>query len=182
MILALGSNSSLFLSVIPTMKSKSSWHKCRHCSRFFTPDYRNRHHQHFCSLRDCRRSSKAASQRRWVRQASNRDYFRGPEQTRRVQQWRKDHPGYWKKGPPAAQIAASQAAKPEQTSCNTGKCRLGALQDVCLAQDPVFVGLLSVVTGSALQEDIAATIGDLLFRGQKILEPGASGSTSSKTL
>lgn len=51
---------------------------------------------------------------------------------------------------------------------------MDALQDVCLAQNPVFVGLLSVLAGSALQEDIAATINELLFRGQKILGLGPS--------
>ena len=77
-------------------------------------------------------------------------------------------PGYWKKSPTVAQggqTAASQTTKPEQTSCNGW----GALQDVCLEKDPVFVGLLSMVTGRALQEDIAITVGDLLFRGRKIL-------------
>jgi hypothetical protein len=94
-----------------------------------------------------------------------------------VQEWRKAHPGYSKKGllsTQSSQIAASQTAKPEQTSCNARSNPMDALQDVCLAQNPVFVGLLSVLAGSALQEDIAATINELLFRGQKILGLGPS--------
>jgi len=157
------------------MNSKSSRHKCRHCHRSFTPDYRNRHHQRYCSLRDCRLAGKAASQRRWLRQAANHDYFRGPEQTLRVQQWRKAHPGYWKKEPPAAQpgqIVASRTPASKQTSCNARSRHLGALQDVCLSQNPVFVGLLSMITRTTLQEDIAETVGKLLFRGEKILGRG----------
>jgi len=157
------------------MNSKSSRHKCRHCRRSFTPDYRNRHHQHYCSLPDCRRTGKAASQRRWLRQAANRDYFHGPEQTRRVQQWRTAHPGYWKKRRPSTdrrKITGLRTPEPEQTSCNARSSHLGALQDVCLSQDPVFVGLLSMITRSTLQEDIAETVGKLLFRGQKILGLG----------
>ena len=154
------------------MNSKRSRRKCRHCGKCFSPDYRNHRHQYYCSKLDCRRSSKAASQRRWLRQAPNRDYFRGPEQTRRVQQWRKANPGYWKKEPPSAQgdqIAVSQTIKPQKTSCNATSSLRSALQDFCLVQDPAFVGLLSMVIGSTRQEDIATTIGELLLRGQIIL-------------
>ena len=155
------------------MNSKLIKRRCRHCGKCFSPDYRNRHRQYYCSKLDCRRISKAASQRRWLRQASNRDYFHGPEHTRRVQQWRKDHPGYSKKKkPPASRGShntASRIAKPEKTSCNASSSSLGALQDFCLAKTPVFIGLLSMVTGDTLQEDIAATIGELLLRGRKIL-------------
>jgi hypothetical protein len=155
------------------MNSKPSRRRCRHCGKCFSPDYRNRHHQYHCSKPNCRRISKAASQRRWLRKAPNRDYFRGPEHTRRVQQWRKDHPGYWKNGlatPQGSQISASQTTKPVKTSCNVPGSPLCALQDFCLAKNPVFIGLLSMVAGDRLQEDIAATIGELLLRGRKILE------------
>ena len=154
------------------MNSKPSRRKCRHCGKCFSPDYRNRRHQYHCSKLDCRRSSKAASQRRWLRQAPNQDYFRGPEQTRRVQQWRKANPGYWKKKLPVAQsgqIALSRTIRPQKTSCNAPSSLPSVLQDFCLVQDPAFVGLLSMVTGGTRQEDIATTIGELLLRGQIIL-------------
>ena len=155
------------------MNSKLRKRRCRHCGKCFSPDYRNRHRQYYCPKLDCRRISKAASQRRWLHQSPNRDYFRGSEHTRRVQQWRKGHPGYWKKKLPTSQgdqIAASQMTSAEKTSCNE-RCSLRvALQDFCQAQDLVFAGLFSVITGSALQEDIASTIGKLLLRGRIILE------------
>lgn len=165
------------------MNSKPIRRKCRHCRRPFSPDYRNRNRQCYCSLRDCRRTSKGASQRRWLRKTANRDHFRGSEQTQRVQEWRKAHPGYWRKSLPAiqtGQFVASQTINSGQASCNARSRRLGALQDVCLSQNPVFIGLLSVVTGSTLQDDIAATIGKLLFRGQKILGLGLPDQHHSK--
>ena len=128
--------------------------------------------------------SKTASQRRWLRRAQNRDYFQGPEQTRRVKQWRESNPGYWKKKPtvpPETPAEKSHIDDQVQKSCNVPKVLAEPLQDVCLARSPLFVGLISVIAGSTLQEDIAATINELLFRGQKILGHGASGSTSSKT-
>lgn len=154
------------------MNPKHNRRKCRHCRKLFIPDHRNRYHQYYCSKPDCRRTSKAASQRLWLRKPANRDHFHGPGETRRVQEWRNAHPGYWKKRPPAlhsSQLSNSQGVKPEKTSCNAQPSHLGALQEVCLTQNPVFIGLLSVLTSSALQDDIAATIGDLLFRGRKIL-------------
>jgi hypothetical protein len=156
------------------MNSKRNRRKCRHCGKCFSPDYRNRRHQYYCPKLDCRRSSKAASQRRWLRQAPNRDYFRGPEHTRRVQQWRKDHPGYSKKrlppAPPGNRSAVLHTTSPVKASCNASSSALGALQDFCLTKTHAFIGLLSMLTGDTLQEDIAATIGELLLRGQKILE------------
>jgi hypothetical protein len=44
-----------------------------------------------------------------------------------------------------------------------------ALQDVLVMQPAVMVGLISMMTGSALQEDIAATTRVLLSKGQDIL-------------
>jgi len=60
----------------------------------FRADPRLRDRQRYCSAADCRRASKAASQRRWLDKPENRDYFRGPEQVARVQAWRRAHPGY----------------------------------------------------------------------------------------
>src|SRR5439155_24964128 len=131
--------SVLSLSVLLVMKSKTSRAKCRHCGTFFSPDYRNRYHQYYCPDPECRRVSKAASQRRWSRQVQNRDYFRGPEQTRRVQQWRKSNPDYWKKKPTIphrSQAVESQSRERMQKSCNAPDGFAGSLQDVCLARNP----------------------------------------------
>jgi hypothetical protein len=154
------------------MNPKPSRRQCRHCDKVFSPDHRNLYHQYFCSDPDCRRASKAASQRRWLRQTQNRDYFRGPEQSRRVQEWRKSNPGYWRKKPAtpqSRQVTESQPAKQLQASCNVANGLVGALQDFCLARNPLFIGLLSVVTGSTLQEDIVTTMDQLLIRGRKIM-------------
>lgn len=154
------------------MNSKSSRPKCRHCGKPFSPDYRNRYHQNYCPDAHCRRVSKTASQRLWLRQVENRDHFRGPEQTLRVQQWRKSNPGYWKKKstiPRRSQAAELQPDERAQKSCNTPDGFAGPLQDVCLAQNPLFVGLLSVISGSTLQEDIVATMSELVIHGRKIL-------------
>jgi hypothetical protein len=45
-----------------------------------------------------------------------------------------------------------------------------ALQDVLLRQPAVMVGLISMMTGSALQDDIVSTVQILVRKGQDILD------------
>jgi hypothetical protein len=52
--------------------------KCKNCHTFFLPDPRNAGKQKYCFEAECRRTSKAASQRKWLAKPENRDYFRGP--------------------------------------------------------------------------------------------------------
>src|SRR4051794_40500207 len=114
--------------------------KCRCCSTFFFPDYRNHDRQLYCQKPDCRRVSKAASQGRWLRKPPNRDYFRDAQNVARVQQWRKAHPGYWKKqaqktaASDATQPIGAQGINPEQSSCNVPGSPLSTLQDFCFAK------------------------------------------------
>jgi hypothetical protein len=154
------------MSISPTRR------KCRCCSEFFFPDYRNQGRQHYCAKPDCRHASKQSSQQRWLRQPSNRDYFCGSQNVQRVQAWRQAHPGYWKKKTPSSQPAQAtlpQPLNPKQASCNVPPSVLGTLQDFCLAKDPGFIGLLSMITGATLQEDIAATACRVVEQGRHIL-------------
>ncbi len=166
------------------MSCQPSRRKCRCCKKFFSPDYRNGHHQHYCPAPACRQASKGASQRRWRGTRFGRDYFRGDKAVRRVRDWRQEHPGYWKKQKPRSQRTQTpdpKSVNPEQRSCNVPLSPLRTLQDFCLTQDPAFVGLISMVTGSTLQEDIAATTRNLLLKGQNILGLKIPGQPSSTT-
>ena len=146
--------------------------KCRCCSKLFLPDPRTQDRQRYCSTPACQQASKAASQRRWLSKNGNGDHFRGADEVRRVQLWRKSHPGYWKQKHPSSQSTKAvddQRINTDQSSCNVPRGLPGTLQDYCLAQDPAFVGLISLVTGSTLQEDIVATARQLLLQGRNIL-------------
>jgi hypothetical protein len=137
--------------------SRARRRKCLHCGELFQPDARNRHHQRYCSKAACRRASKAASQRRWLDQAQNRDYFCGPEQVERVRRWREHHPGYRRRKRPISDTALqdhchTQVIEPTEKTTTLAET---ALQDLLLAQPFVLIGLIANLTGSALQEDIA---------------------------
>jgi hypothetical protein len=139
------------------MSPKPKRRKCRCCSTFFFPDYRNWKHQYYCGKPECRVASKLASQRRWYRKPKNLSHFRNGEGTERVRIWRKAHPGYWRKKTPVSgstQTTKPQILNPEQTSRNVPRPLPRTLQDFCLAREPAFIGLLSMFTGSTLQDDI----------------------------
>jgi hypothetical protein len=167
------------------MSLRPTRRKCRCCSEFFLPDYRNRDRQHYCTKPACHQASKSASQRKWLAKAVNRHYFRDLENVKRVQAWRKAHPGYWKRRIPASessQAVGSQELDPVQLSCNVPSSPLRTLQDYCLAQDPCFIGLLSMITGHTLQEDIAPTARRVLEQGRLILGLDPPRATPPKTV
>lgn len=141
--------------------------KCPCCGVFFPPDHRNRRHQRYCTRSVCRKAGKAASQKLWLNKPENRDYFRGPENVCRVQEWRKAHPGYSrKKGEVLQDLLSGKTVKdPEVKPCFVP----GALQDLLSTQAAVLIGLISHLTNSALQDDIALTARRLQQLGNDIL-------------
>ncbi len=163
------------------MKSKTTF-KCLNCKEKHACDARNRGRQHYCSKPECRRASKAASQRKWLGRPENRNYFRGPDNCERVRRWREAHPGYWRNKGPAPGNTLQEPCGPQgiENAWVAGIGRAVALQDVCTAQPALLVGLISVMTGHALQEDIAASARSLLNRGRDILRmtPGSPELTN----
>lgn len=149
--------------------------KCRSCGELYRPDHRNIHHQVYCGQEACRLASKRVSQRRWLNRASNRDYHRGNAAVERVRSWRKARPGYWRRKPPALQDHCQNQATPvesltvELSADNSQKP--APLQEFCLAQDPLFVGLMAHLTG-ALQEDIEPQLSRFQAHGMTILRKG----------
>lgn len=151
---------------------------CRHCKKLFLPNPRNATRQEYCREPECRRASKADSQKRWTEKPENRTYFCGPINIQRVQQWRKKHPGYWRRKPEKAVSALQETLHEEHAESNMDTADLpsGALQDILSTQHIVLLGLIANFTGSALQDDIAITVRRLLRLGQDVV----NNSTHSK--
>jgi hypothetical protein len=167
------------------MSKRIQKRKCKHCMDFFTPDPRNAYHQEYCSKPECRKASKKASQAKWLGKPENQNYFSGPTNVQRVKDWRKAHPD----------------PRPRKTSCNRNVLQdvfrenqkqkqmdnttisKDVLQDVLIKQPPVFIGFISQIIGSALQEDIASTLGRMQQLGIDILsKPNhAKGGRHAKT-
>lgn len=153
--------------------------KCLNCQQLFRPDHRNLRHQRYCSQADCRRASKAASQRRWCDKPENRDYFSGPEQVARVQVWRVQHPGYWRKRTlrpkPLQDGLSTQAVDKHQES---GSLMPAVLQDLLSAQPFVLIGLIAHLTDTTLQDEIVLQTHRLHQLARDVLNQGAHDAQS----
>jgi hypothetical protein len=151
--------------------------KCLCCNDKFHPDARNRRHQQYCTKDACRKASKAARQARWLAKPENRDYFRGSANGERVRQWRLANPGYSRRKTTSRPLALQDVSNPQpiENGQLEPSCTPSPLQDVLLLQPALLVGLIAVVTGHVLQDDIAASVRQFLNRGRDILRmvPGS---------
>ena len=145
--------------------------KCRNCKCLFVPDHRNRSRQKYCDKPECRRASKRASREKWLQKPENKNYFKGPVNVQRVQEWRKRNPGYWKRKRTKKEFALQDPLNTQHADNNTNKGHFTgvALQDLLNAQPAVIIGLISNFIGSALQDDIAQTLLRMQQSGQDIL-------------
>ena len=144
--------------------------KCRHCQELFKLDPRNAAKQKYCSKPECRRASKTASQKKWLAKPENHNYFRGPDNVRRVQEWRKGKPGYWRNSmPDATPLQDNSISKTMEQRGDTKELTALALQDLLSAYQPVLLGFLAHFTGFTLQDDIVNFGRRLQQLGQDIL-------------
>lgn len=164
----------LFFS--PPMSSKTK-RKCLHCNEDYHPDPRNGGRQSYCVKPVCQKASKAASQRQWLSRPENRDYFRGAENCERVRLWRLANPGYRRNKRPAPKSVLQDPLIPQAVENQTVAIPApsSVLQEILFVQPAMVVGLISVLTGYGLQEDIAASARSFLIRGEDILRmtPGS---------
>ena len=152
--------------------------KCQNCNELSFADARNRRHQRFCSKPECRRASKAASQRRWTARPENQNYFKGPENCERSKQWRKDHPDYQRNKRSAPEVALQEISIVQSIDNEPTMVPdiATALQDLYMSQPAVVIGFVSVLTGCVLQDDLMACARSFMRRGLDILGPQVAGS------
>lgn len=152
------------------MKRTHRRRRCPHCKKLFIPDPRSRDRQRFCYAAACRKASKVLSQQRWLAKPENQDHWRGPSEVRRVQEWRKEHPDYWKRGTRRRGTLQDDFRAESALAKSRKRIRkLAPLQDDFLPDDPLLAGIIASLAGSTLQEDIAATCRRLIAVGRDIL-------------
>lgn len=157
--------------------------KCLKCGEFYQPDARNRGRQKYCTKPECRSASKRESQRRWSAKPQNRDYFKGRANVERVQAWRAEHPGYWRRKGSAAAVALQEISI-EQDVEHQKEAEQDVsppLQDLLKSQDPLVVGLVIQLADTALQEDIAGLTQRLITRGRAAMGQCPGGPIYAKT-
>ncbi len=149
---------------------------CLHCRNYFRTDPRNARKQKYCFQPECRKASKAASQKKWLNKPENRAVYGGAENVKRVQEWRRQNPGYRrrteKRKKPLQDDSSLQTTTQPLVTPQTGR---NALQDFIINQPSVLWGLLAHLTGSALQDDIAVTARRMQQLGEDILHKPCKG-------
>lgn len=161
---------------------RSGTRKCLNCSTFFVPHPRSKGRQRFCSHSGCQAASKRHSQKKWLNKSQNRDYFSGSDNVQRVQRWRRQNPGYWKKrrSCPGTELPLQDVLSSQVTESNgqNGFYDVSALQDLLISQPFVLLGLIAQFTGHVLQEDMAGTLRQLQQLGEDLLHSPTPGGTS----
>ena len=149
--------------------------KCRHCGELYHADHRNRYHQRYCSKPACKKASKAAANRKWLR-GRGRGYHAGAVAVERVRRWRQRHPQYWRRSRPKPR-SALQDLLSAQGTCGKG-VRLtlneSPLQDLLMRQTVLLTGLIAHLSGDALQDNIESVVNGCMAVGRRLLEQGIS--------
>lgn len=146
------------------MKKRTRQRRCKNCQNLFKPDLRHLKRQNFCDKPECKTASKKYSQQKWLEKPKNRDYFSGHENVIRVQEWRQDNPGYWKRKKPPEKPSLTEDALQEMKSVKSIDSKASsmdliqiALQDSITGKTLVLIGFDTHLNKNALQDIIDAT-------------------------
>lgn len=127
--------------------------KCRGCEEWYLPQPHNAYHQRYCTAPACRKKSKRASQRKWLRK--NPGQHSGRANVFRVQTWRERHPGYWRIARPAHHLRLDLFLPPTRlrspARLRAEHLRTGALQELSLPYRAQWQQVASIL-GTALRE------------------------------
>lgn len=148
--------------------------RCVACGAIFTPEPRAAGRQRFCGKPACRADSKRTSQRRWLKSPTGRTYHTGEAGSHRVQEWRANHPNYWRRKVTevaVAPVATHSLREIVETLLIRDSCH--ALQDSCPPYVVAFIGLSARLGGHAptpaLQDTIARDLHEMILEGHAIL-------------
>ena len=92
----------------------------------------------------------------------------GPENAVRARAWQKAHPNYWK-GRKKRAVVLQNVCRLKVVAVEQDNSEV--LQNVWRTQPPLLLGLISKITGSVLQHDIAQITGQLIASGRALVGP-----------
>lgn len=138
--------------------------KCRCCKTFFLSDPRNGDRQKYCSDKRCQRESHRAAQAKYRLSPKGRMSAKDREdEVKRVREWRARRRA--QNGERALLRDDCPSQPVEGQSHEPG---LAVLRDDCLERNPLFIGLISQISG-VLRDGIEPVLKSLHSRGQMIL-------------
>lgn len=153
-----------------TKRNRQRKRKCHCCGGLYKPDPRVKIKQMYCCAPECRKASQAASWASWFNRPENRDYYKGPEQIAKTQDWRRRNPGYWRKATTTKNALPKEiTAQDAGMQGDSASLNFDALPKEIFSQQALLVGLIANLTGSALPKEIAESSRRFIHLGQDIL-------------
>ena len=159
-------SSSLRIMVMKTHRHRTRSRACAHCGQRFVVNPRLGKRHRFCSSLDCTRASRKAARKKWLRKNGGQRYFAGNQSADRVRSWRMEHPRYWKRGRASTHSRCNGFTLTKELAATL---RYVALQDTIDMRLALEIGIISQLSGAALQDTIAKEIRRLMLRGYAIL-------------
>jgi hypothetical protein len=139
---------------------------CAHCGRPFVINPRRGKLHRFCTRPACAQVSRQVAQQNWLKKNGGKSYFLSKNSVENVRAWRKAHPQYWKR---TGRRQRTQPAGFRLTRNLKAALRCVALQDVIDTRLALEIGIISRLSGAALQDEIASEILACILRGNAIL-------------
>jgi hypothetical protein len=153
------------LNMVMKHRHQEHTRRCAHCGQRFTVNPRVGKRHRFCAKPECVRASRNVARKRWLRKGG-RKYFGGSVDTQRVRTWRQMNPKYWRR---KSRIRRRPRSDYVLTKSLAATLRYVALQDLIDTHLALEIGMISHLSGSALQDVIAKEIRRLMLRGHAIL-------------
>jgi len=88
------------------------------------------------------KQAKLKVKKKWLSKQENQNYFSGLENVERVQEWRRQNPGYSKRSIKALALQDSLKLQPVDNTKDNSQFANNALQDLLNDQPSVIIGLI----------------------------------------
>ncbi len=149
-----------------THRHRNHTRRCAHCGLPFAINPRLGKRHRFCTKPECAQASRRKARKNWLRKNGGKAYYLGKNNNDRVRGWRRSHPRYWKRKGASARSRSSGFTLTKQLAA---AMRYVALQDTIDTRLALEIGIISQLSGAALQDTIAKEIRRLMLRGYAIL-------------
>lgn len=152
------------------MNNQAYQRPCLHCGELFTPSPANRSRQKYCTKPECQKVRATRSHKEWLKK--NPKHFTGSANVFNVQEWRKLHPGYWKKkknGSGKAKASTKGNGNGKGGFCPGNECDTCLALKVLAQRNPLIIGMLAKLSGLALKDSIFEELERLVDIGRGIL-------------
>jgi hypothetical protein len=144
--------------------------RCAHCGRQFVVNPRAGKRHRCCSRTKCVQARQEAAQKKWLKkwrkENGGESYFSGEKSLENARAWRARNPQYWKR---TRRHKGAWSGAFRLTRKLKAVLRSVALQDAIDTRLALEIGIISRLSGVALQDAIAREIRATMLRGYAIL-------------